>query len=115
MENEHDITKLKESRQIRDEQIDSVQIEKTQCDLLELKLKSLQEENENLLNSFEMDRSTYETALTKGSHLENQIDDLNKQIFQLKQDKESLEESYRLEKEDLMQSFEVGALSNFFA
>ncbi|KAH1018632.1 golgin subfamily A member 4 isoform X1 [Dendroctonus ponderosae] len=107
LELEQEITKLKESRQIRDEQIDSVQIEKTECDLLEMKLKSLQEENQNMLNSFEMERTTYESALTKGTHLENQIDDLNKQILQLKQDKESLEDSYRIEKDDLMQSFEL--------
>ncbi|XP_066144800.1 putative leucine-rich repeat-containing protein DDB_G0290503 isoform X1 [Euwallacea fornicatus] len=105
--NEQEVAKLTEALKIKEEEIDSLQIEKTECGLLEMKLKAIEEENHNLLNSFELERSTFEDALAKGSLIENRVDDLVKKLIAVNQEKSDLEEAVKLEKQDLIDSFEV--------
>lgn len=79
-----------------------------------LKLKSLEEENKNLLSSFEVERTTFEEALSKGTHIEDKIDELNLQIIQLSREKDSLEEAFKMEKQNLFDSFEVREFFSVF-
>lgn len=74
---------------------------------MELKLKALEEENRNLLNYFELERASFENALAKGAHSANQLDDLKRQILRMQQENSDMAESFRLERLDMIDSFEV--------
>lgn len=93
--------------QLKELQFETQQIESTECDLLELKLKALEEENRNLLNYFELERASFENALAKGAHSANQLDDLKRQILRMQQENSDMAESFRLERLDMIDSFEV--------
>ncbi|KAL1501460.1 hypothetical protein ABEB36_006776 [Hypothenemus hampei] len=104
---EQEIAKLTETLKLKEEQIDGLQIEKTECGLLEMKLTALEEENKNLCNSFEAERDTFEEALAKGAQVEDQVEGLNRQIIELNKDKDALEERLKIETLQLIESFEV--------
>lgn len=93
--------------QLKELQFETQQIESTECDLLELKLKALEEENRNLLNYFELERASFENALAKGAHSAKQLDELNRQVLVLQQENNDMVEAFRLEKLDMIDSFEV--------
>lgn len=101
------MAKLNEHLQLKELQFETQQIESTECDLLELKLKALEEENRNLLNSFELERASFEDALAKGAHNSKQLDELNRQVLILQQENNDIAEAFRLEKHDMIDSFEV--------
>ncbi|CAG9767892.1 unnamed protein product [Ceutorhynchus assimilis] len=103
---EQEISKLQESLRLRKEQIDSMNVEKSECGLLEIKLKSLEEENHSLLKSFENERGIFEEALSKANHLQSKVDELNETISILSREKFDLEEEFIAEKEKWVASVE---------
>lgn len=87
---EQDIAKLKESLRIKEEEVDAISVEKTECELLQLKLQALQEEKQNLLNSFEIERKTFEEETLKTTHIENSLEKLNEENSILRSEVDTL-------------------------
>lgn len=55
---EKEIDKLHETVRIYEEKDEAINLDNTECSLLQLKLQKLEEEHKNLLDSFEMERDT---------------------------------------------------------
>ncbi|KAF7269496.1 hypothetical protein GWI33_017491 [Rhynchophorus ferrugineus] len=98
---EEDVSQLKESLRIHQEKIEALQIEETECNLLEMKLQALEEEKQRLLASFERERKTFEDTLAKKSNFENKIEKLTeenvlltKQLHKLRSDYEKIQEQH---------------------
>lgn len=107
---EEDKAQLKEALRIHEEKIESLQIEETECNLLEMKVQALEEEKQRLLNSFETERKIFEDTLTKKSYFEKEIEKLNKENTQLRDQLHKLHEDYEKSQGDIFTATILSAM-----
>ncbi|XP_060534202.1 girdin [Cylas formicarius] len=102
LELEREVHKLEESLRVVEARMETLELDKSECGLLQLKLQAAEEEKKTLVESFEAERTTFEDAFSRQENreeqLEHRIADLELEKDQLRERLEKLvEENARLE------------------
>nr|CAH7715130.1 unnamed protein product [Callosobruchus chinensis] len=82
---EKEISKLEEKIRIFEEKEEALEVNKTECNILLMKLQKLEEEKEQLLESFETERKSFSAAYKESAGNESRIRALEEENFNLKE------------------------------
>ncbi|KAG5888811.1 hypothetical protein JTB14_016013 [Gonioctena quinquepunctata] len=82
---EKQISKLVEQIRIFEERDEAINMDKTECGILELKLQKLENDNRNLLETFELERAAFKKTYEESSKNIHKIHELQEENSKLKE------------------------------